>query len=90
MVASAHPLATKAGVSILEAGGNAVDAAVATTFAISVVEPFSAGIGGGGFLMLYDEQTNRTQALDFRERAPAAATKKHVSQERKGRSAFKP
>ena len=75
MVASAHPLATKAGVSILEAGGNAVDAAVATTFAISVVEPFSAGIGGGGFLMLYDEQTNRNQALDFRERAPAAETK---------------
>ena len=75
MVASAHPLATKAGVSILEAGGNAVDAAIATTFAISVVEPFSAGIGGGGFLMLYDEKTNRTQALDFRERAPLSATR---------------
>ncbi|QXE22449.1 gamma-glutamyltransferase [Richelia sinica FACHB-800] len=75
MVVSAHPLATAAGLSILKKGGNAVDAAVATTFAISVVEPFSAGIGGGGFLLLHSGKTGSIQALDFRERAPLTATK---------------
>ena len=74
MVASAHPLATQIGVQILKRGGNAVDAAVATTFAISVVEPFSAGIGGGGFLLYHQEVDRVIRALDFRERAPAAAT----------------
>lgn len=75
MVVSAHPLASEAGVSMLSKGGNAVDAAVATTFAISVVEPFSAGIGGGGFLMMHSEKTGEMKALDFRERAPLKATK---------------
>ena len=73
MVASAHPLATQAGVEILKQGGNAIDAAVATTLAISVVEPFSAGIGGGGFMMA--KVGNETKALDFRERAPQKATR---------------
>jgi gamma-glutamyltranspeptidase / glutathione hydrolase len=74
MVASAHPLATQAGVEILQQGGNAIDAAVATTLAISVVEPFSAGIGGGGFAVLKmgDKQV---ETLDFRERAPQKASR---------------
>ena len=76
MVTSAHPLATQAGLQILQQGGNAIDAAVATTLAISVVEPFSAGIGGGGFLMLHEGKTGAMQALDFRERAPLNATSK--------------
>ena len=74
MVVSAHPLASQAGLEILKQGGNAVDAAVATTFAISVVEPFSAGIGGGGFLLLRQAQTNQIKALDFREKAPLKAS----------------
>lgn len=75
MVVSAHPLASQAGLQILQQGGNAIDAAVATTLAISVVEPFSAGIGGGGFLLLRDGKTGTIKALDFRERAPLAATR---------------
>jgi gamma-glutamyltranspeptidase / glutathione hydrolase len=73
MVTSAHPLATQVGLQILQQGGNAVDAAVATTFAISVVEPFSAGIGGGGFLLMHEAKTGEIKALDFRERAPLKA-----------------
>jgi gamma-glutamyltranspeptidase/glutathione hydrolase len=60
---------------MLQKGGNAVDAAVATTFAISVVEPFSAGIGGGGFLLIHQGKTGEIKALDFRERAPIRATR---------------
>jgi gamma-glutamyltranspeptidase / glutathione hydrolase len=75
MVTSAHPLASEAGIQILQQGGNAVDAAVATTLAISVVEPFSAGIGGGGFLLLRVGKTGAVKALDFRERAPLAASR---------------
>ncbi|MBE9209940.1 gamma-glutamyltransferase [Nostoc sp. LEGE 06077] len=75
MVVSAHPLASEAGLAMFRQGGNAVDAAVATTFAISVVEPFSAGIGGGGFLLLHSEKTGEMKALDFRERAPIKATR---------------
>lgn len=74
MVTSAHPLASQAGLEMLQQGGNAIDAAVATTLAISVVEPFSAGIGGGGFLLFYQAQKQEIKALDFRERAPLKAT----------------
>jgi gamma-glutamyltranspeptidase / glutathione hydrolase len=73
MVASAHPLATQAGVEVLKQGGNAIDAAVATTLAISVVEPFSAGIGGGGFAIV--KVGNQVETLDFRERAPKQASR---------------
>ncbi|AFZ04118.1 gamma-glutamyltransferase [Calothrix sp. PCC 6303] len=75
MVVSANPLASDAGLAMLQKGGNAVDAAVATTLAISVVEPFAAGIGGGGFLLIRDAKTGEIKSLDFRERAPLKATK---------------
>ncbi len=74
-IASAHPLATAAGHEILEQGGNAFDAAVAVAAALGVVEPFSGGIGGGGFWLLHRAEDGRDVMLDVREVAPAAATR---------------
>ena len=73
MVVSSQADATRAGVSLLEAGGNAVDAAVATAFAVGVTQPFSTGIGGGGFILIRMAD-GRVAAIDARETAPAAAT----------------
>src|SRR5690625_2763106 len=73
-IASAHPLATKAGYAILEQGGNAFDAAVAVSAALGVVEPYSSGLGGGGFYLLHDAATGGNIFLDGRERATLAAT----------------
>jgi gamma-glutamyltranspeptidase / glutathione hydrolase len=75
MAATAHPLATEAALSILDKGGNAVDAAIAATFVISVTSQFDAGLGGGGFAMVHIEKTGEMKALDFREVAPQAATR---------------
>ncbi|WP_424565395.1 gamma-glutamyltransferase [Thiogranum longum] len=72
-IASAHPLATQAGMQILEAGGNAFDAAVAVTAALAVVEPYSSGIGGGGFWLLHRASDGKQVMLDGREQAPQAA-----------------
>jgi gamma-glutamyltranspeptidase/glutathione hydrolase len=72
-VASAHPLATKAGMEILDAGGNAFDAAVAVSAALAVVEPYSSGIGGGGFWLLHRASDGKQVMIDGRERAPLAA-----------------
>jgi gamma-glutamyltranspeptidase/glutathione hydrolase len=74
VIASAHALATDAGFETLRVGGNAFDAAVAVSAALSVVEPVSSGIGGGGFFLLHDAATGRDVFVDARETAPAAAT----------------
>ena len=70
---SADPIATAAGREMLEAGGNAADAALAMMITLTVVEPQSSGIGGGGFLVWYDAKSGKTFTIDGRERAPAAA-----------------
>ncbi len=75
MVVTAGDQASAAGVEMLKRGGNAVDAAVAASFAISVIRPQSTGIGGGGFFLLYLAKSKETIAVDFRERAPLAATR---------------
>ncbi len=73
MVVSAHPLASKVGVDILKKGGNAVDASIAVQFALAVVYPVAGNIGGGGFMLLR-LASDSVAALDYREKAPAAAT----------------
>ncbi len=73
-VASAHPLATDAGIEILQQGGNAFDAAVAVSAALGVVEPYSSGIGGGGLWLLHRQRDHFETLVDGREMAPQAAT----------------
>lgn len=72
-IASADPLATRAGEQVLQQGGNAFDAAVAISAALAVVEPYGSGIGGGGFWLMHDAQNNRDVVIDGREVAPLQA-----------------
>jgi gamma-glutamyltranspeptidase / glutathione hydrolase len=74
-IATASPEASAAGLAMLQAGGNAADAFVAASFAVAVTRPQSTGIGGGGFVVYYEAQSKSSVALDFRETAPAAASK---------------
>ena len=82
-IASAHPLASAAGMEVLAAGGNAFDAAIAVSAALAVVEPYGSGLGGGGFFLLRDERTGKEVVVDARETAPGQSVP-DMFQDRKG------
>src|SRR5690606_36171309 len=73
-IAADHPAASQAGLEVHRAGGNVVDVAAAVGFALSVVRPESSGLGGGGFMVIWDADEQRAIAIVYRERAPAKAT----------------
>ncbi|MFC7319785.1 gamma-glutamyltransferase [Halobacillus campisalis] len=73
MVATAHPAATEIGAEVLRKGGTAMDAAIAIQLALNVAEPMMSGIGGGGFMMVYEAEEDDVSIIDSRERAPAGA-----------------
>ena len=75
LVVSSHYLATQEALKVLKNGGNAIDAAVTAAFALAVTQPRSGNIGGGGFMLVSNEKTNKVIAIDYREKAPAAAYK---------------
>lgn len=81
MVVAAHPLAAKAGLEMLKKGGNAVDAAVTTAFALNVCEPFASGIGGGGFMVVYMASEKKVTVINFREKAPSQAFPEMLKEE---------
>jgi gamma-glutamyltranspeptidase/glutathione hydrolase len=75
MVVTSHTLATQVALDVLEKGGNAIDAAVTAGFALAVTQPRSGNIGGGGFMLVSSEEKKEVVAIDYREKAPAGATK---------------
>ena len=79
MVCAGHPLAAQAGITMLQKGGNAVDAAIATAAALNVVEPLMSGIGGDGFIMVYQKETDRLEVCNGTGAAPYAATPERFS-----------
>ncbi len=90
MVAAAHPLAAQAGLEILQKGGNAIDAAIATALTLGVVEPNASGIGGGGFALVYIAKEKKCHVIDFRETAPAKARTNSYPAPEKGKTVSKP
>ncbi|MGH2257546.1 gamma-glutamyltransferase, partial [Enterococcus faecalis] len=70
LISVSHPLAAKIGKDVLDQGGNAMDAVIAIQLALNVVEPFASGIGGGGYLLYYEQSTGSITAFDARETAP--------------------
>lgn len=83
MVVAAHHLAAKAGLEMLKKGGNAIDAAVTTAFALNASEPFASGIGGGGFMVIYLASEKRVTVVDFREKAPSRVPREIFNDEGK-------
>ena len=83
--ATVDPLATQAAIDTLRSGGNAVDAAVAAAGVLGVVEPFSCGIGGGGFMVVYDARHHKVDTIDSRETAPAGMTRDAFADARRAR-----
>ena len=81
MVSAANPLASQAGLDILEAGGTAMDAAVAVQLVLNLVEPESSGIGGGAFLLYWDASEKKLVTYDGREKAPMSATPEYFQKE---------
>ena len=75
VVAAAHPLAAQAGLAVLKKGGNAFDAAIATSFMLNVVEPNASGMGGGGFAVIYTAKDKKTYFIDYREMARTGGSK---------------
>jgi gamma-glutamyltranspeptidase / glutathione hydrolase len=78
MVVTGNPLASKAGCEVLQAGGSAIDAAIAAQLVLGLVEPHASGLGGGAFLLYHDASDRTVQAYDGRETAPAAATENYL------------
>ena len=70
MVSTQHFLATRVGEKILNKGGNAYDASIAIAFTLAVVLPRAGNIGGGGFMVMYDKETEKSYSIDYREKAP--------------------
>src|SRR5512137_658343 len=81
MVATSNPLAVAAGLQVLQAGGNAADAAIATAAALNVTEPTSTGLGGDAFALFYEASSRRVYALNGSGRAPQALTLERLSKE---------